>query len=239
MHRVPTNLDVPAAQATDLAVMAPSTRPSESRTMRSASAAMAMVVRHHDYSEILLGIQGSQNSQDFPRRWRGRDFRWARRPTGLAAHRPAPGRWPRAAFRPPTVRAADAQAVARPDESQQFPGLLRLLRGAAQISPHSTGRSSAARARFPASSAPEAGDRTEKSCRSAGSAKRRGGGPADCRRGCRRNALLRRPERRACQAGAEACSFRSRFAPMIDRNSPGWTSRFTSSSTGISTCPLR
>ena len=60
---------------------------------------------------------------------------------------------------------------------------------------------------------------------SAGCARRRGGGPGDCRCGRRRSGFLRRPDRRACRSKCSSVLLPDPLWPMIDRNSPCRTSR--------------
>ena len=126
---------------------------------------------------------------------------------------------------------ASGDAPGRPVSSSSA-AAARCSPAVAQDTTRCRGRSSAGPRRFPAWSVPAGGDRTGRSCRTAvaqGVAARRRAG---CRSAGPRSGFRPGPGRRACPAGAAACSCPSRSGPTIARNSPWRTLRLRPRSTG-------
>ena len=169
------------------------------------------VVRHHDYSEILLGVQGSQDSQDFLARSADRDCRSARRPTAPAGSATSARAMAARCISPPdSSRGLCFSRCARPTNSSSSLARAQRVAAAAQVAPRAVGDHQRREHVFQRASARAASDRTERSCRTADCAVRRGAARQSCRCARRRNAPRPRPARRACPAGATACSCPSR-----------------------------
>ena len=138
---------------------------------------------------------------------------------------------------PESSRGLCLSAVAEADQFEQFCGPAAIVRRVAASSRARSRRSSPARARFPASSVRAAGDRTERSCRSAGCAACRGRRPAGCRCDGLRSRLSPASGPSSVPSRCSSVLLPEPLWPTIARNSPSSIARSTPCSTGMPTGP--